>query len=103
MNAITKLALFVPALLGTAACATTMDDDGRMPSRDIAGECDADDAQSMLGERATAATGAQLLRLTGATELRWVPPRTAVTMDFRANRLTVSYDDNMIIERIACG
>jgi hypothetical protein len=43
------------------------------------------------------------LTLTGAKVLRWVPPRTAVTMDFRADRLTVSYDDNMTIDRISCG
>ncbi|HMO68727.1 MAG TPA: I78 family peptidase inhibitor, partial [Novosphingobium sp.] len=42
-------------------------------------------------------------RATGARTLRWMPPRTAVTMDYRADRLTVSYDDNRIIERISCG
>ena len=43
-----------------------------------------------------------MLKATGARHLRWVPPRTAVTMDFRADRLTVSYDDNMVIERVSC-
>ncbi|WP_373690490.1 I78 family peptidase inhibitor [Sphingobium sp. DEHP117] len=56
-----------------------------------------------VGEKATAETGARLLTATGARSLRWVPPRTAVTMDFREDRLTVSYDDNLVITTTACG
>lgn len=67
------------------------------------GECDAAGVQGFVGQPASAETGATLLRLTGARSLRWVPPRTAVTMDYRFDRLTVSYDDNLIIERITCG
>ena len=102
MNNTIKITALAPALLGMTACATTPAD-GSPARPDPTAQCDASDAQGMLGQRATAATGAELLRVTGASELRWVPPRTAVTMDFRAYRLTVSYDDNMIIERIACG
>ena len=29
-------------------------------------------------------------------------PRTAVTMDFRPDRLTVSYDDAMVITQVSC-
>lgn len=74
-----------------------------MPVRPPVGECDASGAQDMIGQRATAEMGARLLERTGAATLRWVPPRTAITMDFRPDRLTVSYDDNYIIERISCG
>jgi len=94
------------AMLSLAACATTpppFDEDGSPNVRDPEGSCDAELAQGMLGSEATSATGAELLELTGAQTLRWVPPRTAVTMDFRPDRLTVTYDDDMIIERIACG
>jgi Peptidase inhibitor I78 family len=65
--------------------------------------CAADPAQSLMGRKADASTGAELLRLTGAKTLRWVPPRSAVTMDYRADRLTVSYDDDYTIVRISCG
>jgi len=68
-----------------------------------AGACEAAPAQVHMGHRATAEIGADLLRLSGARVLRWVPPRTAVTMDYRADRLTVSYDDNQTITRISCG
>ncbi|MXO73161.1 I78 family peptidase inhibitor [Alteraurantiacibacter buctensis] len=91
----------LPALaLLLGACTTTGEEP---PQRELAGECDASGVQEHIGHRATAESGATLLRLTGARTLRWVPPRTAVTMDFRADRLTVSYDDDMVIERISCG
>jgi hypothetical protein len=83
--------------LALGACATTGD------APNLAGECKAESAQSLVGERATQEIGERLLRLTGARQLRWGPPRSAMTMDFRADRLTVSYGDNYIIERISCG
>ncbi|MCJ2179503.1 I78 family peptidase inhibitor [Novosphingobium sp. 2580] len=52
---------------------------------------------------ASTASGVELMRLTGARSLRWVPPRTIVTAEFRPGRLTVDYDDTMAITRIACG
>ncbi len=98
-----KLLALPCLLLPLAACATTTDGDDPLPVRELAGECDASGVQDHVGHTASAEAGATLLRLTGATTLRWVPPRTAVTMDFRPDRLTVSYDDDMIIERITCG
>ncbi|MDF1835011.1 MAG: I78 family peptidase inhibitor [Alteraurantiacibacter sp. bin_em_oilr2.035] len=73
------------------------------PARQLEGECDASAVQNHLGHRATADVGSQLLEMTGARQLRWVPPRTAVTMDYRADRLSVTYDDDMKIVTIACG
>ena len=90
----------VAAALGVTACTTTTAAED--PSDDLQGPCRAEPAQSMIGTKATTEAGAELLRLTHARTLRWVPPRTAVTMDFRPDRLTVSYDDDMIITRISC-
>ena len=103
-----RLAVIIaaPLLLPfAAACATTtgMEQDDPLPARPPAGECDASSVQDAIGQKATAELGAHLLELTGARTLRWVPPRTAVTMDFRPDRLTVSYNDDMVIERISCG
>ena len=95
------------ACLALAACAATtpppFDNDGNPNAREPEGECDAAPAQGLVGTVASEEVGAELLALTGANTLRWVPPRTAVTMDFRPDRLTVSYDDDMVIERITCG
>lgn len=89
------------ALLG--GCTTVAPDDGGMAARPADGPCDASGVQGMVGQTASAEIGARLLAETGATTLRWGPPRSAMTMDFRPDRLTVSYDDAMMIDRITCG
>lgn len=88
-----------------AACAATM------PPQDIdlpgvpapGGECNASGVQDRIGQRATEQLGAELLKLTGARTLRWGPPDTAFTMDFRQDRLNIHYDRDYIITRINCG
>lgn len=92
----------IAALATLGACATT-GDDGGVQAREPAGECDASGVQDRIGQRATADLGAELLEATGSTRLRWSPPRTPMTMDYLPFRLTVGYDDDMIIERIICG
>lgn len=100
----TRNALILAAIaMPLAACATADDVQSITPADPPMAQCDASGAQDLIGQGATAQLGAQLLYMTGATQLRWVPPRTAVTMDYRADRLTVSYDDDMMIERISCG
>ncbi|WP_332817051.1 I78 family peptidase inhibitor [Sphingopyxis sp.] len=94
----------IAATLPLTACAaadTSAESAPTPPPAEAA--CNADGVQSLVGQTATAAVGGQLLKGSGAATLRWVPPRTAVTMDFRPDRLTVSYDDALKIERISCG
>lgn len=91
------------AALATSACATTMQEGGSMDNSDEMAQCDAAPAQSMIGTQADAAAGQKILALTGAELLRWAPPNSAVTMDYRPNRVTVSYDEVMAITRITCG
>ncbi len=98
-----RLIILAAAPLVLAGCATAQNPPADPVPVNPGGQCDADGAQSLLGSRATSETGAQLLAKSGARTLRWVPPRTAVTMDFRPDRLTVSYDDTMTITRISCG
>lgn len=93
--------LAAPVLL--AGCVTTTAETDEPVRVGAEGLCDATEAQAMLGMTATAEVGAQLLESTGAKTLRWAPPRSAMTMDFRPDRLTVTYDDDMTIDRISCG
>jgi hypothetical protein len=97
-----KTPVLVAALGALAACAATPEPDGAPPVRDIEGSCRAEPGQRFIGSRATAEIGRELMAATGAKVLRWVPPRTAVTMDFNPSRLTVSYDDDMAITTVAC-
>lgn len=87
--------------LALAGCAST--GSGEVEKKHLgSGECKAEPGQAFVGQKATPGVGRQLLDATGARTIRWVPPRTAVTMDFRADRLTVAYDDDMVIERVSC-
>ena len=65
--------------------------------------CNAEPGQLFVGQKADAASGLAIRQATGADTLRWVPPRTAVTMEFMQGRVTVAYDDAMTITRITCG
>ena len=95
--------LAIAAALPLAACSSSETPPASTPTPPIEAACNADAVQSLVGQTATADVGAQLLKGSGARTLRWVPPRTAVTMDFRPDRLTVAYDDALKIERISCG
>lgn len=66
-------------------------------------ECDAAPAQYAIGKKTSTALAQELLAKTGASILRWIPPRTAVTMDYNPVRLNIGYDDAMVIDRISCG
>ncbi|WP_340588853.1 I78 family peptidase inhibitor [Erythrobacter alti] len=99
--------IILPALVSVATlagCAAAPPPElGDRPVREPAENCDASDAQHFVGRTATSQNGAALLDATGAAVLRWAPPRTALTMDYRMDRLTVSYDDDLVITRVVCG
>ncbi|MEP2101845.1 MAG: I78 family peptidase inhibitor [Parasphingorhabdus sp.] len=65
--------------------------------------CKADDLNIYVGQRANTEIGASALKKSGAKNLRWIAPRSAVTMDYRQDRLNIEYDDTMVITRINCG
>ncbi len=92
-----KIFLLTTVAVGAAAlagCATTPQQNNF---------CNADPAQGFVGQKADASAGLAIRQATGADEVRWGPPRSPMTMDFRQGRVTVSYDDDMTITRVACG
>jgi hypothetical protein len=94
-----RLMLAVAAVTGLSACAATVEP----PADPAADSCRREPGQRFVGQRATAELGAEMLRATGAREIRWVPPDTAVTMDYKFGRLTVGYDPSMIVTSVSCG
>lgn len=94
-----SIASVVP-LLALAACASAQAEPQRPASEQ--NSCHADQAQAFVGQTASADIGAKMLKASGATALRWVPPRTAVSMLFMNGRLTVSYDGAMRITHVSC-
>ena len=98
------LFILAPAAL-LAACATTSAGDGdtSTPGDGNTDMCDADAAQSYVGQQATGENGARIRDETGARQLRWGPPDSAWTMDLRPDRVNVRYDRDMTITEITCG
>mgnify|MGYP002785921067 CR=1 FL=1 len=90
---------------GLAGCASTSAD---APSevglvQPGAAICNAQPVQSYIGQRADQALGAAILKASGARSLRWGPPNSVWTMDFREDRVNVQYDERLIITQITCG
>lgn len=73
----------------------------RLPGED--NPCVADSAQQFIGQSATKAVGEQIVAATGARTFQWVGPGMMVTMDYRPDRVRVSYDEDYKITAIRCG
>ncbi|UIP06721.1 peptidase inhibitor I78 [Erythrobacter sp. SDW2] len=73
----------------------------QMPGDD--GACNADGAQQYIGQYASKTVGEQIVAATGARMFQWVGPGMAVTMDYRPDRVRVSYDEQYNITSIRCG
>jgi len=97
-----RIILLFAASVPLAACVTA-DVDDAPPAAPIAGKCDAAPAQYHLGHDATAAMGSAIQKDSGAATLRWGPPNSAWTMDYREDRVNVRYDEAMKITEITCG
>ena len=98
-----KVVISLAVISALTACATSAPLGEKEPLRRAPqGECDAATVQTHIGKTATQALGTRLLADSGADVLRWVPPRSAVTMDYRPDRLTVSYNDDMVVTSIKC-
>lgn len=92
-------------LLSLAACATAQPDPLVVPPADdgaAAATCRREALAAFTGQPRSAALGTQILAATGAKEIRWVPPGTMVTMDYRDDRVTVYLDAAGRVERAAC-
>lgn len=110
-----KTPLAWAALIGAiliTGCAPVEEGDNAqstLPTKPVGGDgmCDSDAANGLIGTAVDIedndAIDAELRALTGAAQTRWVPDGSAVTMDFRPDRLTISLDENHLIERISCG
>jgi hypothetical protein len=89
-------------VMSASACAAVPSDMEEVPVHG-AGKCDALKAQSLIGRQASSALGAEALRRTGATALRWIPIGSAVTMDYREDRLNIELNRNNRVSAVRCG
>lgn len=95
-----RFILAAAPLLALGACATT----GEVPVVGDSGyTCRSDMLPQFIGSVATQQLGSDILTASGARNLRWVPKGGVVTMDFRADRVTVALDGDNKVERASCG
>jgi peptidase inhibitor I78 family protein len=95
-----SVTLLAPALL--VACSTAPAEPvvhGETPGH----TCNPAGTERFLGQAGTAESGAAIKRATHAAVLRWAPPGYMITMDFRADRVTVKLDESYKITAINCG
>ncbi|MHA6719306.1 I78 family peptidase inhibitor [Sphingomonas sp. RS6] len=66
-------------------------------------QCNANPVLALKGKPRSAATEAEALQRSGAKRVRWIEPGSAVTMDFRPDRLNLSLDETGTITDARCG
>lgn len=99
-----KICTIVAALASLTACQTFKP--AEKTADQLAKEnyiCDAKKLQTLVGEQANENTGELALKKSYAKTLRWIAPDTAVTKDYRRDRLNINYDESMKIQRVSCG
>ena len=104
-----RIAFAAALLLGgcTAQAASTAPADPA-PSIPVRGEtpgyvCQLEGTKQFIGKPANDKTKAAILRVSTAAVLRWAPPGTMLTMDFRSDRVTVYLGPDRKITKISCG
>ena len=65
--------------------------------------CRSEGLDRFIGQPATQALGADMLRVSGARIVRWVGHGMAITMEFSPQRLTVHLTPDNRVERAVCG
>ena len=96
-----SLALLTSAVM-VASCSTAPAQPpvrGETPGR----TCESAGLERFAGQSATSEVGAEILRVSNAAVLRWVQPGMMVTMEYRADRVTVWLASANRIERVSCG
>ena len=98
-----RLFAIAAAALPLAACAGSEGPADSAPPPPAEMTCNADAGQSFVGQTATPDLGGAIVKATGARTLRWGPPRSAMTMDYRQDRVNAMYDDAYKITQVTCG
>lgn len=99
-----RLAVLMP-LLALAACATAQPDRviAEPGGTEPAAACRGESLAQFVGQVQSEALGKRMLAASGARAIRWVEKDMMVTMEFRADRITVYLDAAKKVERANCG
>jgi hypothetical protein len=100
-----RLALIVP-VFAIAGCATAEPAVVAAPVEapvEAADSCRGDSLGQFVGQAQSEDLAKRILAATGARTIRWVEKDMMVTMEFRADRVTVYLDAAKRVERANCG
>jgi hypothetical protein len=95
-----RIVVLASALL--AACATAPAETpvhGETPGRAY----QTPESGTFVGQPGNSETGAAILQASRAAVLRWAPPGYMLTMDYRADRVSVRLGPDYKITEISCG
>ena len=95
-----KMLIAAPLLLG--ACSTAPAEPvvhGETPGH----TCTEEGTAQFVGQIKSDAVASDIKRVSNAAVLRWAPPGVMLTMDYRADRVTVWLDPTGKITKIRCG
>lgn len=96
-----KVILLSPALL--AACSTAPAAPVVVHGETPGHTCVEGAANNYIGQVRSDPTGRAIQAATKAAVLRWAPPNVMLTMDYRADRVTVWLDEANRITKLRCG
>ncbi|GAB2500031.1 I78 family peptidase inhibitor [Arenimonas alkanexedens] len=111
MNLLRSL-FFATAGLALMACATPAPEAMANPpetrplpatSEELPMSCDAKKGQWAVGKIADDVLVAKVKADTGSTSYRVIPPDTAVTMDYREDRVNIDVDAANLVTAVRCG
>lgn len=91
--------LIIPILLALSACASQPAAEPSAPAT----LCNADAAQPLLGQPASATNVEAARKASGAASVRSLTPNQPMTLDYRGDRLNVVQDADGNIVKITCG
>lgn len=94
------LPLIALSLMG---CTTTGEPMPIPPAPEKATACGAEKLTAFVGKKRTDAISAEVARISGAKNIRWIKPGMAVTMDYREDRLNVRVNEKGVILSFNCG
>ncbi len=94
----TRAVPMIALVLSVAACASTP----KPVVPGVAG-CNIDGLGDLIGKRAETALGGTAMQRSGAKAMRWLRPDTAMTMDYRTDRLNVLLNDADVVTGFRCG
>ena len=83
--------------------ACTVTPSGQPGTGEPIGTCRNEPLAQFTGQPASQELGAKMLAASGAKTIRWVPKGSVITMEFRADRVTVLLDGANRVEGANCG